>query len=141
LTYAANQIDLLSVTQQTATGAAQIARYTYNGQHRPLAYTDAAGRTTTYTYNAAGQLTSVTNALHQTTSYQYDTLGRLTTIINANGVVQFTVGARAIAILWLLRGVQSSAPDRAVRARADAAPCRPALRQPSIGAFASFTRL
>jgi RHS repeat-associated protein len=83
--YAANQIDLASVTQQTASGAATIARFTYNSQHRPLSYTDAAGRTTTYTYNAAGQPTSVTNALRQTTSYQYDALGRLTTIVNANG--------------------------------------------------------
>jgi RHS repeat-associated protein len=87
LAYAANEIDLLSVTQQTASGAETIARFTYNSQHRPLTYTDAAGRKTTYTYNGAGQLTSVTNALHQTTSYQYDALGRLTTIVNANGAV------------------------------------------------------
>jgi RHS repeat-associated protein len=87
LAYAANQIDVLGVTQQTASGAAAIATFSYNSLHRPLTYTDAAGRKTTYTYNSAGQLTAATNALHQTTTYQYDSLGRLTTIVNANGAV------------------------------------------------------
>jgi len=49
LAYAANQIDALSVTQQTASSAAAIATFTYNSQHRPLTYTDAAGRKTTCT--------------------------------------------------------------------------------------------
>jgi YD repeat-containing protein len=87
LAYAANQIDVLGVTQQTASGAAAIATFSYNSLQLPLTYTDAAGRKTTYTYNSAGQLTSATNALHQTTTYQYDALGRLTTIVNANGAV------------------------------------------------------
>jgi YD repeat-containing protein len=86
--YAANGIDLTTVTQQTGTGPQTIASFTYNSQHRPLTYTDAAGQTTSYAYNAAGQLTSVTNALNQTTSYQYDSLGRLTAIINADGKTQ-----------------------------------------------------
>jgi YD repeat-containing protein len=86
--YAANGIDLVSVTQQTGSGPQTIASFTYNSQHRPLTYTDAAGETTTYAYNAAGQLTAITNALNQTTSYQYDSLGRLTAIINADGKTQ-----------------------------------------------------
>jgi YD repeat-containing protein len=68
--YAANQIDLTAVTQTIAAGPATIARSTYNSQHLPLTYTDAAGQTTSYAYNGAGQLTSVTNPLGQTTSFQ-----------------------------------------------------------------------
>ena len=63
-----------------------IAQYNYNYQHRPVAYTDAAGKTTSYTYNAAGQLTSMTNPLGQVTRYQYDASNNLSTIINANNL-------------------------------------------------------
>ena len=86
--YAANEIDLTRMTVQTAFGPAVVARYTYNAEHRPLTYTDAAGQTTTYTYNAAGQVTSATNPLGQTTTFQYDPLGRLIAAVNANGVTQ-----------------------------------------------------
>jgi YD repeat-containing protein len=90
LTYAANQIDLTAVTQKTASGAATVGQWTYNAQHRPLTYTDAAGQTSQYTYNTAGQLTPVTNPLRQTTSFQYDSLGYLATIINPDGKVAAT---------------------------------------------------
>jgi RHS repeat-associated protein len=86
-TYAADQSDVDSIAQTTATGKTTIAKFTYNSQHRPLSYTDAAGRTARYTYNSAGQLTSLTNALGQQTSYAYDSLGYLTTIVNANGKI------------------------------------------------------
>ena len=86
LTYGANQVDLASVAQMTtAAGNSTIAAFTYNSQHRPLTYTDAAGQVTTYTYNAAGQRTSMTNPLGQVTKYDYNSTGDLTTIINANG--------------------------------------------------------
>ncbi len=85
LTYAANQIDVISVAQTDASGQQTIATFTYNGRHRPLTYTDAAGKTTTYTYNAAGQLVSATNPLGQKTSYAYDATGDLTEITNADG--------------------------------------------------------
>jgi YD repeat-containing protein len=84
--YAANQIDLTAVTQTTASGPT-IARFTYNNQHRPLSYTDAAGQTTKYAYNTAGQLISATNPLGQTTSYQYGSLGQLKKVVNANGKI------------------------------------------------------
>jgi YD repeat-containing protein len=87
LTYAANQSDVDSVAQTTASGNSTTAAYTYNSRHRPLTYTDAARRTTTYTYNAAGQLTSLTNPLGQKTSYFYNPLGYQTTIVNANGKI------------------------------------------------------
>jgi RHS repeat-associated protein len=90
-TYAANNVDLVSVQQQTTAGGtlSTVASFTYTPQtHLRLTYVDAAGQTTRYGYNAAGELTSVTNALNQTTSYAYDALGRLTTVINANGVAQ-----------------------------------------------------
>ena len=85
--YAANQIDLTAVTQTTAAGPTTITQFTYNSQHRPMSYTDAAGQTTHYTYNAAGQLTSVTNPLGQTASYQYNASGYLKQIVNADSKV------------------------------------------------------
>ena len=83
--YDANNIDLLGVKQKTsATAYSTIAQFTYNSQHRPLTYTDAAGQVTTYAYNAAGQLTQVTNALNQIAKYEYDGSGYLTLIVNPN---------------------------------------------------------
>ena len=87
-TYAANGIDLLQVQQKTATGVDVLASYTWNDQHQPLSYTDAAGQTTSYTYNARGQRTSVTNALGQATTFTYDSNGYLTTVTNALGRIQ-----------------------------------------------------
>lgn len=84
LAYAKNQIDVASIAQAIGSGAATIAKFTYNSQHRPLTYTDAAGKVTHYTYNAAGQLTSGTNALGQKTSYSYNSLGYPTTVVNAD---------------------------------------------------------
>ena len=84
-TYAANQIDLLQVLQLAVpTSSVVVAQYTYNSQHLPVTYTDAAGQVTHYAYNSAGQLTQVTDALGETTSYQYDSLGYLTSITNPN---------------------------------------------------------
>jgi RHS repeat-associated protein len=85
LTYAINNIDIASVAQTVAGTPQTIASYTYNSQHRPLTYTDAAGQTTHYTYNGAGQLTSVTDPLGETTSYRYNSTGDLTTVVNADG--------------------------------------------------------
>ena len=88
--YDTNQIDLLTVKEKTSASTfATMAQFTYNGQHLPLTYTDAAGQTTTFTYNAAGQLTQVTDPLGETTTYQYNGLGYLTSVTNANGQTQF----------------------------------------------------
>ena len=86
--YAANQIDLTAVSQKTASGNAAIGQFTYNSQHLPLTYTDAAGQTTSYAYNAAGQLIQMTDPLGEATTYDYDSLGYLVSIVNANGAVQ-----------------------------------------------------
>ncbi|MDA8383507.1 MAG: RHS repeat protein [Betaproteobacteria bacterium] len=86
--YAPNGIDLLEVQRKTAAGADVLARYTYNAQHEPLTFTDAAGQTTTYTYNARGERTSVTDPLGETTTYVYDGDGYLTSVIDALGHVQ-----------------------------------------------------
>ena len=83
-----NLIDLLMVQQSVGSGNAVIGLFTYNAQHRPLTYTDAAGQTTSYAYNAVRQLTQVTDPLGNVTVYQYNPLGYLTAIINANGAVQ-----------------------------------------------------
>jgi len=85
--YAGNLIDLLQVRQATASGYDTAAKFTYNSQHLPLTYTDAAGQVTTDTYDAAGNLTSVTNALGQTTTYVRDDLGHLLSEVNPNGQV------------------------------------------------------
>jgi RHS repeat-associated protein len=86
-----NQIDLSAVTQPTAPGVTTtIAQISYNYQHRPLSYVDAAGQLTRYSYNAAGQVTSVTNPLNQTTTYNYNATGDLTSIVNANGATAAT---------------------------------------------------
>ena len=82
--YAGNQVDVLTVQQNTATGLANVAQFTYNAHHQPLTYTDAAGQKTTYTYNSAGQKLTETNALGQMTSYTYNALGYLTSVVNAN---------------------------------------------------------
>ncbi len=83
-TYATNQIDRLSVQRVMPSGKAILAAFTYNSQHRPLTYRDAAGQITTYAYNSVGQLTRLTDPLGHTTTYEYDNLGYLTRIVNAN---------------------------------------------------------
>lgn len=92
-TYAANNIDLLTVQQQINSSGALVtlASYTYNSQHKPLTETDASGRTTVYAYNPAGQVISKTNALNQVSQYEYDNLGRLSKIINANNRAAITI--------------------------------------------------
>jgi RHS repeat-associated protein len=88
-TYAANGIDLLTTQQKTsASGYSTLAQFTYNTQHLPLTYTDAAGQMTTFAYNSAGQLTQMTDPLGETTGYQYDGSGNLIGITNANGQTQ-----------------------------------------------------
>ncbi|ACA20387.1 YD repeat-containing protein [Methylobacterium sp. 4-46] len=86
LTYAPNGIDLLAVTQVSGPGSfAPLAQFTYDGQHRPIVHTDAAGATSTFAYNAAGQLTAATNALNETTRFTYDPAGNLLSVVNATG--------------------------------------------------------
>ncbi|KQY62740.1 hypothetical protein ASD52_36420 [Ensifer sp. Root142] len=83
-----NGIDLVAISQTSELGAqSTLAQYVYNGQHRPIFYMDAAGRTSTYIYNPAGQLTSVTNPLGEKTTYAYDVSGNISTITNANSEV------------------------------------------------------
>jgi RHS repeat-associated protein len=91
--YDANQIDLLALQQKTSASGENttLAAFTYNGQHRPLTFTDAAGQTTRATYNAAGQVTTVTNPRGETTTYAYDPSGRLTTITDTQGKVALTL--------------------------------------------------
>jgi RHS repeat-associated protein len=90
--YAANQIDVVAVQQTTASGPATTGQFTYNAQHLPLTYTNAAGKTTKFSYNSAGQVTQITDALGHATKYTYNPFGYLTTIVNANGktAVSFT---------------------------------------------------
>jgi RHS repeat-associated protein len=95
--YAPNEIDLLEIRQVNGQTTELVESRTYNSQHLPLTFTDAAGQTTTYTYKADGRLeTSVTpprdglTAAQRTTTYAYysDTNptgpGRLQTITAPN---------------------------------------------------------
>jgi len=77
--YASNGIDLTAVRQQTSAGGTltTIAGLTYNSQHLPQSYTDAAGKVWNFAYNAAGQLIYATNPLNQTRFWEYDPQGRL----------------------------------------------------------------
>ena len=85
LVYAANQIDVTAVQQNTGSGFGNVAQFpSYNSQHLPLSYIDAAGQTTAYTYYSNGQLHTVTDALGHTTTYNYNATGDLTSIIDAN---------------------------------------------------------
>ncbi len=87
-TYATNLIDLLQVQQLVQSAAQTTATYTYNTQHRPLTYTDAAGQVTQYGYNSAGQLTQLTLPTGAVWNFAYDGFGRLTQITNPNGNTQ-----------------------------------------------------
>ena len=69
--YSLDGIDLMSVTHSQGTGTVTLATYTYNSQHRPLTYTDAAGQTTQYVWNSVGQPSSITDALTEATSFTY----------------------------------------------------------------------
>ncbi|CAJ0744847.1 hypothetical protein R16034_04874 [Ralstonia edaphis] len=83
--YADNGIDLLTATRTDSSATKLVAQYTYNNQHQPLTYQDAAAKVTTYTYNAAGQKTSETNPLGNTRRWEYDNNGFLQRIVNAAG--------------------------------------------------------
>ena len=91
-TYAANNLDLLSVARNNGSNYEQLAGFTYNGQHQPLTATDAAGQATTMTYNSNGQLHTVTNPLNKITTLNYDSGSRLSSVIgplSANPTVSF----------------------------------------------------
>ena len=88
--YASNGIDLTQVKQKNGSGFDVLEQYTYNSQHEPLTYTDAAGQTTTYTYNAAGQLWTIKNAANETTTLNYDGAGYLVSVTNPNGSTQMS---------------------------------------------------
>jgi RHS repeat-associated protein len=91
--FAANAIDPTLIRQNTSNppnGAtwANIASFTWNTQHEPLTYTDAAGKIWTFTYNASGQLATVKDPNSKITTNNYDASGRLSSITNANNVTQ-----------------------------------------------------
>ncbi|RPH39661.1 MAG: RHS repeat protein, partial [Planctomycetota bacterium] len=76
-------LDLLQVKQKnpgSPGGWDVLASYTYDGSHRILTATDAAGQPTTYSYTVAGQIETVTNAKNETTTYSYDSDGRLQSV-------------------------------------------------------------
>ena len=99
--YATNGTDLVEIRERGTNGYESLARMTYNGQHRPLTLTDAAGQTTTLTYNARGQLLTTRNPLGETSTFNYDANGYL---LSVDGPISgtadstwFTYNARGLA--------------------------------------------
>jgi RHS repeat-associated protein len=85
--YAANNIDLLTVQQLTASPSTYetVASFgDYNTQHEPQTYTLANGQTWNLKYNQAGQLDGVTDPQGNFTAYHHDPHGRLTSVTDAN---------------------------------------------------------
>lgn len=102
--YAANGVDLLTVSQRTSgtagscsnPGLTVLATYGDYVQHLPGFHTDAAGQTTVFKYTPYGQIKSVTNPRQEVTTYTYDSQSHyLRSIINANGLTQATFGRDA----------------------------------------------
>jgi RHS repeat-associated protein len=86
ITYAANNIDLVSVQQKTGPSTtATIAQYGSYYKHLPETFTDAAGQLWKFAYNTAGQITQTTDPLGYSKKYTYNAIGYLTTITNQNG--------------------------------------------------------
>lgn len=75
--------NLLEVRNITGGGSELLSKMTYDGNHRPLTVTDAAGQVTTYTYNAFGQVATITNPNNETTTFSYDGSGYLSSITGA----------------------------------------------------------
>ena len=91
-TYAANNIDLLTVERKNGSDYDLLSAFTYNDKHQRLTSTDASGQTSTMAYNAHGQLLTLTNALNKTTTFTYDSLGRLISVdgpLAGNGDIVF----------------------------------------------------
>jgi len=78
--YAANNVDLLSITNTTGGRSERIETVTYNAQHEPLTVAGANGVTASYTYNTAGQPLTFTDGQGHVTTYTYDGLHRLITV-------------------------------------------------------------
>ena len=92
-TYAANNIDLLTVAQLASGATNVLGQYTYNSQHLPLTAVDAAGNTTYFGYNTNSQLIAMTNALNETVLLNYDTNGYLTNIIAGTTTSQLSTNS------------------------------------------------
>jgi RHS repeat-associated protein len=78
--YSFNGIDLLEVAQTRRPNPELLASFTYNRQHLPLSWTNAAGQTTAFTYNSFGQLLTSTNPRNETRTFTYDDNGYLLSV-------------------------------------------------------------
>ena len=123
--YDSTGMDLLEI--HNAFRNTTVARLTYNAQHLPLTYTDAAGQTTSYTYNPQGQLLTLTNSRQEVTAFTYDARGYMTRIAgpfpgatatfayDAAGRLQSTTDSEGYQTLFaydaLDRLIQSTYPD------------------------------
>ncbi|MDB5047815.1 MAG: hypothetical protein JWO30_886 [Fibrobacteres bacterium] len=81
--YDSNNIDLVSIRQQTGGVNELLDTITYDSLHSPLTVTDASGQLTSLTYNGSGQVLTSTNPRGEITTYSYDSLGYLIRITRA----------------------------------------------------------
>ncbi len=82
-TYAANNIDLLSIDSPASPNNFMIGQWQYTdvyAPHRPTLYTDGSGQQTQYTYNGFSELATITDPNSNTTTLSYDGSGYLTQI-------------------------------------------------------------
>lgn len=71
-----------------ATGVDTVARrHAYDDQGRPIATTDALGRTTTATYDALGRVAASRDAAGGVTTFEYDNGDRITKVTDPRGLV------------------------------------------------------
>ena len=74
--YDSNGIDVLAVRQTTGGINEALAQFgSYDSQHRPWTYTDAAQQTYNLQWNSYGQLTQITNPKNEVTRLNYDVNG------------------------------------------------------------------
>lgn len=78
--YTNTGIDLTEIRQTRSVNSELLAQITWNDQHRPLTYRDAAGQLTRFEYNPRGQLKAVTNALGQVVTLSYNIFGYLQSV-------------------------------------------------------------
>ncbi len=81
--YSTDGVDLLEVRNTTNGGNDLLAKYTYNGLHRPITAFGPNGLSTVLTYNGWGQVTSIKNTKNEATQFLYDLSGYLKEIDGA----------------------------------------------------------
>jgi len=94
-TYAANNIDLVKVTDYFHDNAHPAVQIGYDGNRNATSVSDGLGRTTAINYNQSGQPATVTDANTQVRTFNYGAAHRLTSITQ-NGKTLLAIAPDAI---------------------------------------------